>query len=276
MQVAILGSGPTALVAAHAAYEAGAYVHIFSKGDISEIFGCQYLHRSIPGVYDIRQVRVSYRLEGTPERYREKVYGAAWDGPVSAEDLVGQHDAWDLRATYRALWNRYIESRGRAGFTGVVLTPAKMADDWYDSLSSNFDLVINTIPRDRICASPAHTFFGAKVWCSGDAPERGRYAPFAAPEDTVLLSGERYPSWYRAARVFGYTTVEWPEQSKPPFPNIAEVTKPLYTDCDCWPNIKHIGRYGTWNKSYLVHHAWMDTNAWITGRTDLHRKADSL
>jgi hypothetical protein len=93
----------------------------------------------------------------------------------------------------------------------------------------------------------------------GDAPERGRYAPFRVAEQTVVCSGDLDQGWYRASNIFGYTTVEWPADRKPPIPDLGEVTKPTHHNCTCWvsfPKFVTLGRYGSWDKSKLSHTAF--------------------
>src|SRR4051794_14558085 len=107
MRIAVLGCGPAGLMAAHAAKVCGADVDIFSRKRKSELFGCQYLHAPIPGMTDVAPVTVRYMLNGDIEGYRRKVYGDTWDGEVSPEDLLGNHDAWDIRRTYDNLWAKY-------------------------------------------------------------------------------------------------------------------------------------------------------------------------
>lgn len=258
-RVAILGAGPAGLAAAHAAYLAGNWVHIFSRGEKSRLYGCQYLHAPLPEIY-VEQRTVSYELWGTAEGYREKVYGAAWDGKVSPTDLEGAHEAWDLRTAYEALWNLYVENRGRAAFVKCDVSPLALMDDPHLIGGDGFfDNVISTIPLPNICSRPmSHTFHGQEIWAVGDAADRGQVAPVTVPADTIICNGRGVDgaSWYRCSNVFGAATVEWPGRVKPPIPYAAKVTKPLYTDCDCFPGIIRMGRYGAWKKDQLTHHVF--------------------
>lgn len=251
MKVAVLGCGPAGLMAAHAASVSGAEVQIFSRRRKSEMYGCQYLHAPIPGMTDVAPVEVHYHLHGDIETYRRKVYGDNFDGAVSPEDLVGNHAAWDIRRTYDNLWMEY----------GRQIRNEDLSAAWLCNFlpRSEYDLVINSIPRRALCRSPHHTFPSEQVWALGDAPERGIFAPRYSNNNQVICNGMESPPWYRAACVFGYSTVEWPSHGLPvtkAFEHAQVVWKPIETDCDCWPDVMHVGRYGRWEKGVLSHTAF--------------------
>ena len=244
--VAILGCGPTGLLAAHAAAMLGWNFRIYSKKRKSFLFGSQYLHEPIPGMTDPVAAVVGYNLVGTPEGYRQKVYGESYDGTVSPEDLAQDHYAWDIRATYDKLWDAYS---GEVEEWEIVLPMYKSS--LYGRLSGH-DLVISTVPR-KIWAEQGDTFASQKVWAIGDAPELGQEVPFAPAQDfQIICDGTDDVGWYRLSKVFGYTTIEWPENRKPPIPNIAIVEKPLWHDSKAASDFVHIGRYGAWQKGVLT------------------------
>src|SRR5215472_7502892 len=104
--VAILGCGPAGLAAATAAVNLGRKVLIISNSSKpSRQYGCQYLHAPVPGYESVHHTVVGYHLNGTAEQYRAKVYGDKWEGRVSPEDFIGEHEAWDIRETYRHMWD---------------------------------------------------------------------------------------------------------------------------------------------------------------------------
>jgi hypothetical protein len=83
--------------------------------------------------------------------------------------------------------------------------------------------------------------------------------PVNVKEGMILYNGTEEASWYRASRVFGYSTVEWPHRiNRPPIPGVARVRKPINHDCNCMPGVKHLGRMGRWDKNILVHHVYAD------------------
>jgi hypothetical protein len=256
MQISILGCGPSGLVAAHAATRLGHDVNIFSIKKPSPIYGAQYLHQPIPGLLasqgDPRMIR--YVMQGEPESYLKKVYGAEWDGTIS-DDLRDQaHLAWDIRRAYAELWLMY---------EGLVIDIALPVD--HDdrvramvNLVATSDMVVNTIPRDKVCVWPArHRFVSTPIWALGDTPERA--VPIPTEEGVILYNGDSEPSWYRTSSMYGYSTVEWPGHlPRPPLPGVARVNKPLSHDCDCFPGVVHLGRMGRWQNGRLVHHVYAD------------------
>lgn len=252
-RVAILGCGPAGLFAAHAFYEAGWAISIFSKKRRSEMFGAQYLHEEIPGLPAYRAT-LNYTLMGTAEGYAKKVYGGALPASsVSPSHLLGVSTVWDIRAAYYGAWERYAHM-----ITSMQINPSDV-----DSIKQSFDLVASSLPVPALCTNPVqdqlHSFEAEKVWAIGDAPERGVFCPVSTPQFTVRCNGEETPAWYRASNVFNYQTAEWPRGSKPPIEDIAEVTKPIQTNCDCHVDKKFIrvGRYGTWKKGVLSHQAYL-------------------
>jgi len=268
---AVLGCGPAGLFATHALVENGWNVNVYSKKRKSEMFGAQYLHAPIPGLTGEAFEWVDYQLTGTIEDYREKVYGV---NPIqtSVETLEKRHKAWDIRAAYNVAWERYAglisEQNVTPSFLNVVDWRAITDMEPLSLDTRNLDLIVNSIPLQSLCYQPdSHQFFSASVWAIGDAPERGSYAPFRPSPFTVMCDGTDDHGWYRASNVFGYATVEWPAKRKPPLPGVAEVVKPLYTDCNCYRSkrmgyqFKPVGRYGQWAKGVLSHHAYAQAAA---------------
>lgn len=259
-RVAILGCGPAGMFAAHAFNEANWDVTIYSKKRRSDMFGAQYLHSPIPGLPEIRTL-VDYQLLGTVEGYRDKVYGPNSKVEVSPETLVGQHPAWDIRSAYYEAYERYEHQIIEA----VIDLPWLHGEFGNPAADKHWKTIVSTIPAPLLCGNKAeegysgtgHHFLSQKVWAAGDAPELERYCPVAVPCSTVVCNGEPDRAWYRAANVFDYCTAEWPFERKPPVAGVAEVTKPISTNCDCWPKIYRIGRYGAWRKGILADEAYV-------------------
>lgn len=246
MKVAILGCGPAGLVAAQAALSTNkAYVEIFSKKVPSQLYGSQYLHAPIPGIFSGYPVDVSYQLRGgTHREYQEKVYG---DNPhvksVSTEDLEQDHQAWDIREMYRNLWERW-----EPFITDTTINP-----DTVKPIIAGYDLVVSTLHRFSLCTE-GHTFDGEEIWAAGSTPDRE--LPYRTPANSIICDASSDIAWYRLSNVFGYTTVEWPIGRKPPIPGLAKVVKPVWHNCDCLPEVLHVGRYGEWRKGALVHEVY--------------------
>lgn len=252
-KVAVLGCGPTGLVAAHAAIRSGADVMIYSKRRKSDMFGAQYLHQPIPDTPTGRPIWLRYSLNGTIEDYRRKVYGEDSNVQVSPEDYDGQHAAFDIRAAYDWLWDEYEE----------LVEDTTVSPGWIvGSLPAGFDHVISTVPLPQLCVRN-HSFAGQDIWAMGDSNRQT--VPVNVAKNTVLCNGEPEPSWYRASNIFDYKTVEWPDNGrKPPLP-VAKLTKPLFNTCTCWPQLVRLGRFGMWQKGMLVHHAYMMTMDLMNG-----------
>jgi hypothetical protein len=236
VKVLVLGCGPAGLMAAHAAALNDCDIIIVSKARKSFMKGAQYLHKPNP------PFKVSYTLLGTPQQYRIKVYGDL-QTPVSPEDLLGDHEAWDIRLTYDWLWNAYgpfvKDDNLNVARVDEVLQWCKP------------DIAISTIPASMLCLE-GHSFSSQRIWSSNQ--------PMKPLEDnTVVCNGENIPHWYRAARIQGWDTVEWPHYPKPPITNnLWEVEKPLMTNCTCFPDVHRMGRYGKWQKGVLSHEAYDD------------------
>jgi hypothetical protein len=221
-------------------------VTIFSKKRRSEMFGAQYLHRPIPGLSDFPAVHsIEYKLLGSVDEYRRKVYGDR-AVKVSPEMLPEVQDAWDIRSAYYKAWALYADR-----IQNVEISPG-----WLGTVGPQFDKLVSSLPSPVLCHDESHKFNSESVWAIGDAPERGVFVPISVDRFTVLLNGHSDTGWYRASNVFGYQTVEWPAGRKPPIEGVAPVTKPISSDCDCFPNVVRVGRYGTWTKAVLVHTAF--------------------
>jgi hypothetical protein len=257
VKILILGAGPAGLMAAQAATELGCEILIAGVKRKSEMFGAQYLHQQIPGVPSGLPRTIKYELRGTAQGYREKVYGRDFRGRVSPEDLLGEHLGWDIRVTYGALWSTYGPL-----VQGIYFQDSQHIGTQIETLKP--DLTISSLPAPVLCRSSEHGFQAQEVWSIGDAPERGVFCPVPVPEDTIICDGTPDVGWYRAARVFEYSTVEWPK--KPPIEDVARVVKPTTTNCDCLPHVVRVGRYGRWKKGVLSHEAYLDTKMVIERR----------
>lgn len=247
MTVAVLGSGPAGLAAALAAVNSGHRVLVVTNStDPSKQYGCQYLHAPIPSYEQVAHTRVDYTLNGTPEEYRLKVYGPKWEGRVSPEDFIGEHDAWDIRATYAYLWDD-LHMSSLVSFKVVKrISDGILPRDIYDFKPTT---IISTIPAPALCFHPEHNFRAHRIFASGTKSFDDEL------EDKIVCDGTPETEWYRSACVFGYRTTEWAYRPSNGH-DVTAVTKPLTTDCDCYPEIYRVGRYGKWQKSYLVHQVY--------------------
>jgi hypothetical protein len=236
-------------------------IGIISRKQKSPLYGAQYLHHPVFGFTATARPRVVfYRLGGgSALDYRRKVYGEGWTGSVSPEDLPEAHNAWDIRQTYDALWRKWEHAVSDRDITPYTLK--QLVDDVKP------DMVISTIPRQQLCHGgdrTAHFFNQIEVWAAGDAPDLGIDIGKMYPceDEVVKLNADPEVAWYRKSRVFGHTTVEWPGWiQRVPVSTASRVPKPLNTNCDCWPDILHVGRYGAWEKGVLSDSAYTKTHA---------------
>jgi hypothetical protein len=246
-RAAVLGCGPAGLFATHALIEKGWSVTIYSKRRKSEMFGAQYLHAPIPGLTESEAQTIHYNLAGTVGTYREKIYGAN-AVTVSVEALEEMHPAWDIREAYDNAWSRYFP----------LIEDQDVTPSFLLALTGN-DLLVNSIPLNSLCYQrDAHQFHQTSIWAYGDAPERGQFASYRPEPFTVECDGTPDHAWYRASNVFGYVSMEWPGGKRPPLPGVAQVVKPIFTDCSCYQSRKfiNVGRYGSWTKGVLSHQAY--------------------
>lgn len=234
-------------MAAHAAAITNNDIVIFSKNRKSYMRGAQYLHMPIP-MASQDPFNVHYGLKGTPEEYRDKVYGPDPRIKVSPESLVGSHLAWDIREAYDWLWDTYgrfvIDQDISPVNIEAILAEAEP------------DLTISSIPAPQICINPDHSFQSEEVWVTETSRLDG-------PMDNVVqCSGDPEDPWYRTSKIHGWTNTEYPYDKKPPLSadKVHAVTKPIKTNCDCHAaQILRVGRYGTWTKGVLSHSAFYGT-----------------
>lgn len=260
--VAILGCGPAGLMAAHAAAMKGHPVAIFSKPDSdgkaakSRLGGAQFLHRPIPLINNEEEpdAMITYLCRGDAATYRQKVYG---DDPtipfVSMENVRDGmvQPAWNLQATYDALWEH---------LSGGAVNPASIGPAWVQAMvdANEFETIISTVPLPSICLvhngfEPGGcSFYTQKITIAPECIDPG------LPDNTVLYNGDLGRSWYRASRLFGVGSTEWSDlATRPPADGLVKASKPIRTTCKCWEgDVLRMGRNGTWTKGVLTHDAF--------------------
>jgi hypothetical protein len=262
MNVAVLGCGPSGLLAAHAARKVvGEDVTLLSMKSRSPILGGQYLHIEVPGITG-EASHVTYLKMGDTEGYSQKVYGRP-DVPCFRFP-AGEYPAWSLTEAYNNLWLVWQDQ-----IEHLCVTP-----DDIEPLCEEYDLVLSTIPRDIICYKD-HDFRRQLIRVA-----QGGTLLSPHVENIVLYSGRSRDSWYRTSNLFGHHTTEWSQASTvemenqqlfdlfdlPPNEDEAhqEIAlmagfKPLSTDCDCHSehdNFHRLGRFGQWSHGVLVSDAF--------------------
>lgn len=260
IKIIILGCGPAGLLAAHAARQQKYQPLIISKKQPSKIGGAQYLHRPILGVTGLEPDGViDFRKCGTATGYAKKVYGrsrqTSWD-----QFQAGPHQCWNLRAAYNRLWGEF-----EPNIVDMEITPVRLARLLESEI---FAGVISTLPLKALCVQQNHWFKEKEVWISEDAnvltasADRLRWDE-RLPDNAIIWNGSPEVRWYRQSCIFGFPGTEWP--MNPMDRKVVKVTKPLSTNCNCWPTMIKVGRYGQWKKGVLTHHAYEDTIKSLVG-----------
>lgn len=267
--IAILGTGPAGLLAAHACKLAGLPFSLFSVNDKpSVIGGAQFLHKPIYGIHDAEpDATLRYTVVGHPDTYKKKVYG---DEPVPFVSMSNVTDgqmqnAWNMTKTYEMLWEE-IAGGGRS--VNVMQVGPKDIFDWVEG--DKWRHIISTVPRPALCLAHA-----------GLVNEKHRFTVQAIRvmpgvsvlgdgfDNTVIYDGTPNTSWYRTSRIFGVGGTEWGSGAPEKLPYeepIVTIQKPISSTCQCWDGrVVFAGRYGQWKKGVLAHEAFYETVALIGG-----------
>lgn len=248
--VAILGCGPSGLLAAHACAMRDVPFVVFSKPIKSMLGGAQYSHIPIPGIHyeDEPEALLTYQVVGDTSTYQNKVYG---DNPVPFVSMEKVEDgkqvpAWNLRKMYDQLWDLYH----------FRIVDYDIGPHFATGLNGTFDLSFSSIPAPAICQATLmpdinHWFKQQTIRIYNDNISE-------LPDNTILYDGIKEHSFYRQSKIFGVGSTEWSANSPvPPLPGLRTVSKPLETNCDCYKEtIIKIGRFGAWKKGVLTFHAY--------------------
>jgi len=241
VKVIVVGCGPAGLAAAHAAVGQGAEVTIFAPHSKREQLGPLLLQRPIPGInqdhpdFTLRQIVI----DGSILDYRTKLYGDVNIG-INGDILKEYVPGWDHRKTYDLLWDRYEE----------LIEHHWVTSDELAHLHEYADLVVSTANAQQMCFVSAHNFMSQPVMIA-----RRASLPNQPDNLTVFNGGDRY-DWVRSAIIGGHASTEWPvtvgykSGSK-------LISKPIATDCTCFPHVLRTGRYGAWKNE-----VWVDTAYW--------------
>lgn len=260
MRIAVLGSGPAALLAAHASEAAGHDVTIFTKSrKPSPITGAQYIHEPIPGLTgEEPDGIVRFHKIGTREGYANKVYGDPFAHTSWEIFPVGFRPMWSMKKVYDRLHNEWVERMNTVDIDCTWL-------DYLEDKRDMFALVISGIPCPVICRDPSHEFPSVEVLFEDHDHKDSNLG-----EHYIYYSGSESDPWYRSSHVggqgwFEYGIVEGDKLLAGATVNPAQERhlrtgyKPLNTDCNCRRRMIRVGRFGTWTKGVLVHHAYFKT-----------------
>jgi hypothetical protein len=249
--VAILGCGPSGLIAAHAAEQLGYTVTILSKKKKSIIPGSQHLQGAIPGVtphypeYTVEFVRL-----GTAEGYAQKVYGDPTH-PCGWESYRGVHPSWSVQNVYDLLWDRYEERIEPWEFNGL--------SDMLGILDA-YDCVISAIPQPIICyEAEKHFFEGVPYYI-----KTLEIPPGDHNREIVVWNGLESDLWYRWSILGEKCSIE----STQFMTGCIEGRKAIYSNCNCYQDdgIIRVGRWAKWRHGVLLQHVYTDVVNQLAGR----------
>ena len=270
--VAVLGCGPSGLLAVHTCRQNGIPAFAFSKGaEKSVIYGAQYLIKPVGGV-TFSQSMISHKLRpsATMQEYLAKTHGEYLSHDQIKQEFqhfdISEHAGWDIRKAYKRLWYLY-GSYVRPLNLVVPVKRGHAIDSFLNHIDvSQFSLVISTVPR-KLWRQPGDEFVYSQGWAtSGTLADT---ITLGFPNNHVAYDGSGDVHWNRASRIFGFSTVEWPwnNGNLPPYGNeesraqIAKIVKPLRHKVSCQngealidggPPWVFAGRYGAWEKKYFA------------------------
>lgn len=247
-KVAILGCGPAGLMAAHGARQLGYRPVIFTKDfRPSPIGGAQYLHESIPEITDEEPdgtLLVYYN--GNPNQYSQKVYGEIRE--TSWKNWPHEQPIWNMRAAYDRLWDIYSDC-----IVTREIDPGSAIE-----LTAYMDAVLSCIPPQSLCRSNSCSFESQAVKINYRLDKK------KDPNlHTMIYNANEAPLWYRRSVIFQWVSEEFP--ASVPYDHLPVIQKPLSTNCMCLPEIKRLGRYGTWTKGVLINDAYHGAINYLRG-----------
>lgn len=264
IKVAILGCGPSGLLAAHAAELAGADFDILSIKAKSRIHGAQYLHKVIPEI-EVASAPVVYERIGSEHIYKMKVYGiepviTSWN-----KFEPGMKMAYSMSDLYDQLWAMYEPHIDNVVINDSLLTELERAH--------GYDLLISTVPRYRLCHGKNHSFTSRKMFIA-ETPEDQDIWP-TQETNMIVYNGDPMQSWYRFSRLFGHSYLEFGQDivasNDQDMKNMTYATSPhnivplrqamkvIDHDCTCRPLWHRMGRFGKWERGVLAHESYWET-----------------
>lgn len=245
MKVIVIGCGPAGLAAAHAAVGLGADVEIIAPKEKTRQEGPLLMQRPIPGINTghpdgtIHQIVIG----GSILDYRYKLYGDI-NIRINGDMLEPAYHAWKHRETYDELWLKYADL-----IRDHYVTPYELS-----SMHEQADLVVSTANIRLLCKSwtnNVHHFVNKKV----------AITPYTSypdqPDNTIIFNASPDTDWVRSSRIFGVPVTEWPCDKGPKGARV--ISKPISTDCNCYPHVLRTGRFGKYHNE-----TWIDTAYWDT------------
>ena len=254
MKVAILGAGPSGMMAAHAVAQYGHEIVIFDKNpdQSRRNSGVYFLHENCHLLLD--PVTIEQTLLGghgmTDEEvshaYGMKVYGQdiAKTSVLEARKTrkVKGYNAGKAIDVLWHLYGNFINRQEIGSFPGVA------------AMKTNYDVIISTIPAWVLF--PDLSFDSVETWIEvGTAP---------LDEHFLYYNVNPYIPWYRCSAMFGVFTREfgWDQVLKKregyQYHLVKKVIGIRRGELPKDKRIWFTGRFGAWDKSILTHTVYYD------------------
>lgn len=242
MKIAVLGCGTDGLLAAHACQQAGITPKVYSRKVKTKLGGAQYLDCAIPELSkpDKPETVILHQVSGDEVDYRRKVYGG-FPAPLHviserSEVYDGMREpAWSLRRAYNKLWEKWEP----------LIEDKEITPTFLPKLLDRFNLVISTVPLMSVCSHRSGSYHNFHLRQSLIAPVMLE----TLVGDCVVWEGTMRRAWFRMSLIFGEAATEWPNGAPvPTMDKLMKITMPLGSDCDCWPSVVKLGRYGAWSR----------------------------
>jgi len=246
--VAILGCGPTGLLAAYAVQEAGHHSIIISERTKSHIPGSQHLHGPVPGLTPVYpEGTIQFVRLGSAEGYAQKVYGdsskaTGWDNYFQV------YPSWNMIKMYDKLWSmfefRVIDRK---------IDPEVM---WTICNEYHHDMIITTIPIWATCERPQDHAFNGVDYAIRELP-----MPEGETNEVVVYNGLPDDEWYRWSILGGKCSIEYPSHHLPEATKENEGgwtfgKKAVGNTCKCWPGVHRVGRWAEWSHGVTVYSSY--------------------
>ena len=264
MKIAVLGAGPSGMMAAHAASEFGHHITILDKepDKTRRNSGVFFLHDDCNLALD--EVHLKQRVLGAfgkknaddiSRAYGVKVYGRALPKTSIISAMRAENAnviGYNAEQAIDRLWDLYGSQVKPYEFLGSTLSE--------EALFNRYDKVISTIPAKLWY--PSHAYSSVTTWIKiGTAPK---------DEGFIFYNINPHSKWYRCSAMLGTFVQEYGAGFKPhmayPYSYVFRtVTKVIGVDRP-FPetnNLFLVGRYGAWDKSCLTHNVYHRTLDWL-------------
>lgn len=240
VEIAVLGCGPAALLAAHVIDERGHRPRIYSLPEKSVIPGSQHLHGPVRGLTPLYpEGTINFVRMGTARGYAEKVYGDP-ERNTGWEHYLQVYPSWNVLKAYDKLWDRW----------GHQVNAQYLDRDTIREISRGYGLTISTIPAQTSCYDrERHTFESVPYYIK----------PLPAPpgdegHEIVIYNGLLTDPWYRWSILAGLCTQEFMK----PVNGADHGLKAVSNTCTCWPFIHRIGRWAKWQHGVTLFKSYQE------------------